>query len=188
MLPAMRHLILMRHAKTEGRNPGGDHARQLVARGVEDCALIVRFLHDQSVAPAYALVSDAARTRETMAAMQPAMSAAAGTAYLEELYLAEAEQILHEICSVPDTHETLLVIGHNPGMHELAFLLAGHGDRRLRRELTGSFPTAATAILSFDVAHWNDVQPRGGTLQYFVTAKSLRVLHPDDGQDQDDAD
>ena len=170
----MRHLILMRHAKTEGRNPDGDHARRLMPRGREDSALIVNYLKDNTIAPDYVLSSDATRTRGTVECMRPALAKDCQISFHEHLYLAEPEEILQAVWAVPATFQTLLVTGHNPGMHMLAFSLTDRNRRHLRSDLAGNFPTAAAAIFSFAAGGWSDIVPGGGTLEHFVTAKSLR--------------
>ena len=170
----MRHLILMRHAKTENRNPGGDHARQLVPRGRADCALLVQFLQASSIAADQVLSSDAVRTRETVAQMQPALAPGCGINFLEQLYLAEPEEILQEIHNTPASSQTLLVTGHNPGIHMLAFSLMDRKQRQLRSDLAGNFPTAAIAVFTFATDAWTGIEPGSGMLEHFVTAKSLQ--------------
>ncbi|MDP4594285.1 MAG: histidine phosphatase family protein [Beijerinckiaceae bacterium] len=181
----MRHLILMRHAKTENRNLGGDHARQLVPRGREDCALLVKYLQANQIIPDHVVSSDATRTRETVAQMQPALVPGCGITFLEQLYLAEPEEILQEIHSAPTSSQTLLVTGHNPGIHMLAFSLMDRKQRQLRSDLAGNFPTSAAAVFAFAADNWTGIEPGGGTLNHFITAKSLRpasdaVLDDDD--------
>lgn len=164
----------MRHAKTERSNPDGDHARVLMERGHSDSDLIAGWLAENGIRPDLALVSDAARTRQTMAKLKPALAEGADVRFSGSLYLAPPEAILHEIWATPANAETLLVVGHNPGIHELAFELAGSGERRLRSTLAGGFPTAALAVLDFDAPDWTGVAPGGGELKFCVTAKSLR--------------
>lgn len=170
----MRRLILMRHAKTERSNPGGDHARMLEERGRTDAARIAAWMQENGIVPEYVLVSDATRTRETAVAMQPAFTPAAVIACSEKLYLAEAEQILREIWAVPDHAAVLMLIGHNPGMHELAHILAGHGNGDLREQLGAHYPTGALAVLDFQSDSWADIMPGAGTLSQFITPKALR--------------
>ena len=170
----MRRLILMRHAKTERSNASGDHARRLVERGRTDARLIADYLQTLGLQAAAALVSDAARTRETASLMQPALADGAQVIFREKLYRAEAEDILHEIWAMPASLEPLLVVGHNPGMHELAHILTGHGVRRLRSELVGKFPTGATVVIEFQGNSWTDAMPGTGTITHFVMPKSLR--------------
>ena len=185
--PAMKRLILLRHAKTEATNRGGDHARELVQRGRDDAALICAFLQSHELLPDHVLCSDAARTRQTLASVQPALASNAEVAFSSRLYLAEAETLIHEIWSVPDSIQTLLLIGHNPGLHELAYGMTGQAPRQLRSALMGNFPTAAMAVLAFDVPAWSAIAAGGGTLERFVTAKSLRPPAPGGGDDDEDA-
>lgn len=165
----------MRHAKTERNNATGDHARVLAPRGHTDAGLVAQYLRDKGLAPTAALVSDATRTRETIAAMLPVFGAACETIVSQELYLAAPETILHTIWSAPDGPRTLLVVGHNPGIHALVFSLAQESPRKWRDAISHTFPTAAAAIFSFDTASWADVRPGTGTMTGFITAKSLRT-------------
>jgi len=181
----MRNLILMRHAKTEARTPGGDHARQLAPRGWSDCALIGQYLQSKALAPDRVLSSDATRTRETVEAIRPLLPPGCQTDFSNDLYLAEPEEILQEIRTVPSDTRTLLVVGHNPGMHMLAFSLGSRAKRSQRSYIAGHFPTAATAVFSCATNDWAAFAPGEGRLEHFVTAKSLRPAATGDDDDGD---
>jgi phosphohistidine phosphatase len=183
----MKRLLLLRHAKTEASNRGGDHARELVQRGRDDAAVICTWLQTNDLRPDHVLCSDASRTRQTLACIQPALAADAEIAVSGRLYLAEAETLMHEIWTVPENVQTLLLIGHNPGLHELAYGLTGKATRQLRSALMGNFPTAAMAVLTFDITAWSAIAAGGGTLERFVTAKSLRPCAPGGGDGEEDA-
>jgi phosphohistidine phosphatase len=73
-----------------------------------------------------------------------------------------------------DAHASVLLVGHNPGLGELAALLAGSGDPALRRRLVRKYPTGASVELRFAVGHWRDVGSQGGKLLRFVRPKELR--------------
>ncbi len=66
-----------------------------------------------------------------------------------------------------------MLIGHNPGMHAVADWLSGHGDDEVLDELGVKYPTAALAVISFDVAHWSDVRAGAGTLEDFKKPREL---------------
>ncbi|MCC2097683.1 MAG: histidine phosphatase family protein [Hyphomicrobiales bacterium] len=183
----MKRLILLRHAKTEASNMGGDHARALVERGRSDSALIASFLQSHELHPDHVLCSDATRTRQTLACLQSALEQDTSVVFSARLYLAEPEALMHEIWAAPGEAQTLLLIGHNPGLHELAYGLTGHAARQLRSQLLGNFPTAAMAVLTFDSQDWSEIAAGGGTLEHFVTAKSLRPSGTGDGGDGKDA-
>jgi phosphohistidine phosphatase len=102
--------------------------------------------------------------------LRPALATA--TVVLEEgLYGASAEELLARIRLVPDSVSSVMLIGHNPGLHELAVTLASSGDELQRLE--AKFPTAALATLSL-AETWSQVAPAGSTLEAFVVPKQLR--------------
>ena len=78
------------------------------------------------------------------------------------------------LCALPDTVQAVLVIGHNPGLEHLAVRLSGEGSKKkpLRR-MEIKYPTAALAILRFDIAHWKDLGEGKGCLTRFVRPVDL---------------
>jgi phosphohistidine phosphatase len=94
---------------------------------------------------------------------------------LPELYGADPAQILAAVRSSSAAgSQRLMVIGHNPGMHELALALAGSGDAAAGKALAGNLPTSGLAILDFAVDDWADVAFRRGRLVLFVSPKLLK--------------
>jgi phosphohistidine phosphatase len=97
--------------------------------------------------------------------------------YREGLYLAEAGKILGLIQAAPQSISDLMVIGHNPGLEELATMLAREPVRRKERArrdvLEEKFPTAALAVLDFDIAKWREINLGEGKLADFVRPKDL---------------
>lgn len=150
----MRRLILMRHAKAEKTSPsGGDHDRPLADRGRGDAARVGLALAARGVRPDLALVSDSARTRETWDVLIEAW----GDVELRiepGLYNASAEEIGDAVGLVADEAETVLVIAHNPGIHDAALGYLGRcaPSPGVRDRLSGRFPTAAAALFRFDGA------------------------------------
>ena len=140
----MRRLILFRHAKAEAHaRTGEDIDRPLAERGVEDAKLIGRALADAGFAPDIAVVSDARRTVQTWQAAAPAF-AGAKVEFERRLYNADART--HLAAAEESEAETVMVIAHNPGMHELVMKLAAASDD-LSRASRG-FPTAAAAVFT----------------------------------------
>ena len=82
--------------------------------------------------------------------------------------------LLAAVRAVPDRHASAMVIGHNPGMQELAAALAGEGPRGAVKRLAGKFPTGALAVIIFDAARWAEVAPGAGRLDRFVRPRDLR--------------
>ena len=169
----MRHLLLMRHAKAV-REPGlPDHARGLTERGRDDAVRVARYLHEHRLAPDLALASDSRRTRETLELAATAFPQAPETRLEPRLYLADPRDILKVVRAAPASAHTLLLVGHNPGLAELAGALAGAGAPRELHRLAEGFPTAAVAVIAFD-DHWSELAELRGSLERFITAKPLR--------------
>lgn len=176
----MRRLLLLRHAKTETDAPSGrDQDRRLDDRGHEDAALMGEWIADHGPAPDMVLVSPAVRAKQTWdlawTAMKPRV-AAPQVDFPSELYGADPAQLLEIIrtATIPADPKRLLLVGHNPGMHELALMLTGSGDAAGAKALAGNLPTAGLAIFDFDVKDWGDVAYRRGRLMQFVSPKLLK--------------
>jgi phosphohistidine phosphatase len=170
----MKTLILMRHAKSAWDDPRQkDIDRPLNARGRKSAPQMGAWLAAEGYRPDVVLCSTAARTRETLELVKPSLPAGVRIEYPRALYLAPPREMLTEIGKVPATAETVLLFGHNPGIGSLASLLAGSGDAKALGSMHGKFPTAAIAVLGFDVAEWGDLSPGGGKLLAFQRPRDL---------------
>jgi phosphohistidine phosphatase len=166
----MHRLLLLRHAKSSWDDPSlEDRDRPLAPRGQRAAERMADHLRSDVPHPNLVLCSPALRTRETL----DRMSNAFGDAEVvvdDELYGASEDELLERLCALDDRFETVAVIGHNPGIHELAIALAGSGADA--ESMRAKFPTGALAVLAFD-GPWRDVSPGGGLLEAFVTPKDL---------------
>lgn len=171
----MRRLILLRHAKTERDAPSGkDLDRRLDERGHRDSTDIGRWLALNGYHPDLALVSTAARTRETWDLLRPALPSTR-VKHLPALYGADTSDLLEVIRGVAATNpHGLMILAHNPGLHELALALISGGDGAGRRALDANLPTAGVAVIDFKTDDWNDVGFRSGRLERFTSPKLLR--------------
>ena len=180
----MRRLMLLRHAKTETDAPSGrDRDRRLDERGHRDAAIIGDWLGRHPPFPDLVQVSPAVRARQTWELAWEAMKEHAPSPKVElvaELYAADAAQILETIrtASVADP-KRLMVVGHNPGLHELALMLTGSGDAAGRQALADNLPTSGLAVFDFATSDWNDIAFRRGKLILFVTPKLLKQASRD---------
>lgn len=171
----MRRLLLLRHAKTERDSASGrDRDRALDARGRDDAAEIGAWLMQQPVRPDRTLVSTAVRTRQTWDLL-PAALRAVPAEHRDDLYAADTGELLDIVRTVDGDPATLLVIGHNPGLHELALALAADGDAAARQELNRNLPTSGVAHLELPITDWADVSLQSGTLAGLMTPKLLRA-------------
>jgi phosphohistidine phosphatase len=164
-------LYLLRHAKSSWADRTlSDHERPLAPRGRRDAKLIAKHLLRLGDEPELVLCSSAARTRETFDLVRPALGKA--TVTIEDgLYGARSDELLARIRAVPDAVASVMLIGHNPGLQELAVLLASAGDELERLE--AKFPTAALATLAL-AKTWSRVAPGDATLTAYVVPKQLR--------------
>jgi len=149
----MKRLILMRHGKAERSSPGGDFERALADRGRSDATLMGRLLLDEGLVPDIGLVSAARRTRQTWEQVSQAFPKAL-TSALPGLYNAEAGRILFEAEAAGQTHDSVMVVGHNPGMHALTvgLLREGGAGPALIARAESRFPTSTVAAFTFDAA------------------------------------
>ena len=116
------------------------------------------------------LCSSAARTVETLQRIRPALPADISIEVDERLYAADADVLLAHVRHVSATVTCVLLIGHNPGIGDLAVMLAGHGDRAARAAMAAKFPTAALARLAID-QRWSAVEAGAATLDEFWTPR-----------------
>ena len=143
----MQRLILLRHGKAESVSTlGGDLERGLTDRGRRDAALMGRVLAENGFAPDLALVSSARRACETWEEAAPAFPTAV-VEFSRGLYLASREHLMHTIDATGDTADCLLIVGHNPGLHELAL---GYASPQQIDDtgMLDSFPTSAAAVFA----------------------------------------
>jgi phosphohistidine phosphatase len=175
----MRRLMLLRHAKTENDAPSGrDQDRRLDDRGRRDAAEIGGFIADHPPFPDCVLVSPAVRAHQTWELAWAAMKDLVPPPRVElapDLYGADPAQLLQSIreASAVDP-QRLMVVGHNPGMHELALALTDGGDTAGRRALADNLPTSGLAVFDFATDDWSDVAFRRGRLVLFVSPKLLK--------------
>lgn len=150
----MHRLILMRHAKAERDAPTGrDRDRPLSARGRADAGLMGRALSARGYRPDLALVSGSTRTRETWAELEDAF----GDVELkleDALYNASAHELRRFVEAAEDAAGCLLIIAHNPGVHELAvqYLVESAASPAQIERMGGGFPTGAAALYALDAA------------------------------------
>ncbi len=176
----MRQLLLLRHAKSAWDDPKlSDHARPLNARGRASARAMGLRMRELDLAPDLVLVSSARRTLQTLEALTP-WDETPLVEPMDALYLASARAMLDVIHNVTETVRSILLIGHNPGMHELAMMLADpaspgrHGGmaQDMWARLSEGYPTGALA--EFTVAGpWGTLGEGGGRLQQFIAPRDL---------------
>ena len=167
----MRRLLLLRHAKAENGGPGqSDFDRALSPRGREAAARMGHHIANTATEPDRILCSSAVRTRQTALLAAAEFRSSPKLEFLAELYNAEADDYVEQIRLHGGDADTLMVVAHNPATEEVIHLLAGD-----RSEIAppADVPTAALAILDFDVDDWLGIRERGGRLVGFVRPRDL---------------
>ncbi|MGV9819991.1 SixA phosphatase family protein [Nocardia xishanensis] len=158
----VRTLILMRHGKSSYPDGVGDHERPLAPRGVREAGLAGKWLRATQPPIDAVRCSTAVRTRETLAAT----GVTAPVVYERGIYEASPRTLIELIQLSDDDVETLLLIGHAPGMPWTAWELAANRTSNQAVELSRKFPTSAMAVLEFD-RPWSDIDPGTGELVRF---------------------
>ncbi len=170
----MKRLSLLRHAKSDRTDPAAaDFDRGLNGRGRQAAPAMGRYLRRQKLVPDIVLCSAARRARETWELAAAALKAEIPVEYSERLYLATPAQTLRLLHQLPETAGSVLLIGHNPGFHALALQLVGSGDAAARAQLQSKFPTAALAVIDFEVERWSDLAAGKGELERFIAPRDL---------------
>lgn len=169
-----RRLLLLRHAKSSWADPAlDDFDRPLAKRGRDAAPLMAAEMARLGLVPDLAIVSPALRTRQTWALVAPALQPAPDVTFEPTIYEAAAETILEAIARTPARVATLLIVGHNPGLEQLALhLAAGDSDAGAMTRLREKFPTGALAHLAFD-GDWQDLAAGAAGLIDFIRPSDL---------------
>lgn len=162
-------LIILRHG--QAKNAGiseHDHNRKLTARGREEAMGAGEILADNKLVPDYVLCSTATRTRETLAELQNSFPEQLEVTYSQRVYNASEMDLFNQVSATPEQVGKLLVIGHNPGLYQLALALAKEGDKQMHNNLQMQFPTCALVVINFEGA-WQDIIHSHSKLVLFAT-------------------
>ena len=164
----MKRVYLLRHAKSSWKHSElPDHDRPLAGRGRKAAKRIAGHMQARQFEPELVLCSTARRARETLERIEPVLGHAP-VRMERALYGASARDLLARLRRLPDDVESVLVIGHNPGMHDLASELAGSAP-----ELARKFPTAALAMLAFHGSTWDELGPKTAELVELTRPRDL---------------
>ena len=165
----VRRLYLLRHAKSSWDDPGlSDRLRPLSPRGVRSARDMAAYLRREAVEPALVLCSTALRAVQTLKALSPGGEAR----YEDGLYGAGATELLARLQLLPDVITSAMVVGHNPGLHELAMSLTGNADPLLLARLRENLPTGALVKLTFQ-GRWASLAAGEAILESLVVPRDL---------------
>lgn len=153
-------MFVLRHTKSSWDDETvSDYDRPLAARGIRDSKRLAQHIASANIRPDIVLCSSARRAQQTLAAVGSALGAPV-VRMLDELYGADVADVMALVQALDDTYSSVLVIGHNPCLAELA-------------QTDEKFPTGALATLRFDAERWEDVRPGEAEVLAVVTPREL---------------
>lgn len=172
----MQRLILMRHAKTEPWTEGiDDHARALTSVGHEAASAMASALKAEGWVPEKAIISTARRTRETWVHLSDVFGTCDMTLE-DDLYLA-GERGVGDIIADNDGARTLMIVGHNPGLHDLSLSIlraAGSCDHQASIRIAAKLPTGGAVM--FEAEEDGAFVPAQFKLRNFIKPKDVMSL------------
>ncbi len=176
----MHRLMLLRHAKTERAAPGErDRDRGLTKRGRSDAPAIGAYMAHHGLVPDIAVVSPARRAQETWTLAAGAFAKPPPAVSEERIYNATAGALVAVIVGAPIVSmpraNTLLLVGHNPGLQELAVQLIASGDSEMREQLKEKLPTTGLVVIDLPIDDWSFIHPRAGRLDRFVSPRLIEA-------------
>jgi len=165
-------LYLLRHAKAVPQEAGGsDRDRPLEQRGRHAAQAMARWIEEQRISPDLVLCSPSLRTRQTLDLVAPAFARPPEIRIENPIYLAGARELLGRLHQVPEAVVRLMLVGHNPGFHELAITLSDVATGPLVARLAG-FPTGALARFTIETG-WSALARHHARLTAVVLPKEL---------------
>jgi phosphohistidine phosphatase len=176
-------LYLMRHAKSVQSAPDNapaDHARALSLRGRKAAQAMAKAIAARHIMIDRVYSSTAKRARETVKYMPSALKTPT-ISFRDSLYLASDDEIISFVQALPETVSKVLLIGHNPGLHDAALTFIGRAARGQVKALDllrTKFPTGALCTLTFDVPVWKKVGAGTATLVSFIRPRDLETTAP----------
>lgn len=168
----LKRLVLLRHAKSDYPLGVSDHDRPLAARGNREAPAAGAWLRENDVVPDFIVLSDAQRTRATCAWVISELGEKAPTPYLDSrIYGASSTRLCAIINETPETVTTLMVIGHQPVLQELAMRLASvDSDEEAVYELAMDYPTLGLTVLQSEKP-WAEIDGRDMRVTNFVVPR-----------------
>jgi phosphohistidine phosphatase len=171
----MRRLFLVRHAKAELSVGRDDYARKLTERGRTDARRVAKALAARHFLPDVLVHSGAARAKQTAEIFAAEWRSEVELEQDADLYDASLATLLERTRALRDEHKRVGLVGHNPGLGELATALTGSGAEPERRRQAAKYPTGAVAVLDFSIQRWEQVERNSGMLALYLTPAELEA-------------
>ena len=171
----MRRLMLLRHAKTKRAKPGErDRDRKLNKRGRADAPTIGAYMAHHGLVPDLALVSPAARALDTWTLVADAFDKKPRVQLDDRIYNASPQMLLAVITERRKAR-SLVIVGHNPSLHEFALQLINSRDVQVREQLHDNLPTSGLVVMDLPIDEWPQARPHAARLERFVTRHVIAV-------------
>jgi phosphohistidine phosphatase len=170
----LRHLLVLRHAKSAWPDGVADHERPLAPRGRRDAPAAGRALAEADLLPDLAVCSTAVRARQTWELASAQWGTPPPVRLDARVYAADVVELLAVVHETPAEVDTLLLVGHNPGLEELVLDLAGDSLDDALDEVRLKFPTSAIAVLAWRGTDWHDLAPGTALLTDVIVARGRK--------------
>ncbi|WP_371672947.1 histidine phosphatase family protein [Streptomyces sp. NBC_00289] len=170
----LRRLVVLRHAKSAWPEGVADHERPLAPRGRRDAPAVGRALAEADCLPDLALCSTAVRARQTWDLAAAQWATPPPVRHDARLYAADVAELTEVLHGVAAQVETLLLVGHNPGLEELVLELAGDGLGDALDRVRVKFPTSAVAVLAWHGPSWRALAPGTALLTDLIVARGTK--------------
>jgi phosphohistidine phosphatase len=170
----LRRLVVLRHAKSAWPDGVPDHERPLAPRGRRDAPAAGRALVEADCLPDLALCSTAVRARQTWELASAQWGTPPPVRSDPRLYAADVTELMGAVHEVSPEVETLLLIGHNPGLEDLVLELAGDSLDDALDEVRTKFPTSAIAVLAWHGTSWQALAPGTALLTGLIVARGKK--------------
>ncbi len=171
----MRRLFLIRHAKAEPSVGRDDYARKLTERGRADARRVAKALAARHFLPDVLIHSGAARAKETAEIFVAAWRDEVELQEQAWLYDASVTTLFDHTRALGHEHKRVGLVGHNPGLGELATALTGSGAEPEVQLVAAKYPTGAVAVLDFSIQRWEEVAPKAAMLALYLTPAELEA-------------
>jgi phosphohistidine phosphatase len=170
----MKRVFLVRHAKASP--PEGamkDHERPLNERGQNAAVHMGKFMNGEGFLPDFALCSTAVRTKETLEILEKQWDRIPLKTYKPLLYSGGKTPYLHSIYTAHASDDSILLVGHNPDIQEVALHLLKSSFPEIRQKINHKYATCGLLVLDFDTQMWDDIQTALPINAVYMTPKSL---------------
>ncbi len=170
----MTILTIMRHAKSDWSDSQlDDFDRPLNDRGRKAAKRIGREFRNRRIRFDQVIASPALRVRETLDELAEGYGETRKVRFEQRIYESSASALLDLVRSIPNAVHAPLLVGHNPGLHELVLTLTTDDDDSLRRRVMAKFPTAAAAVIELPAVRWGEVAPDSGRIVELILPREL---------------